>query len=117
MPERVRASASGYIVAVQNSVQSHASDLHRIGSVICPILRRCAGDGQRGRGDGDFAYYIETFATLTATGATVASKTYDGNTAASVSSVTFTGLVPGEALALGTDYTATVVVAVVLDNV
>ena len=46
-------------------------------------------------------------ATLTATGATVASKTYDGNTAASVSSVTFTGLVPGEALALGTDYTAT----------
>ena len=46
-------------------------------------------------------------ATLTATGATVASKTYDTTKTATVSGVTFTGLVNGETLALGTDYTAT----------
>ena len=45
-------------------------------------------------------------ATLTATGATVASKTYDTTKTATVSGVTFTGLVNGETLALGTDYTA-----------
>ncbi len=45
-------------------------------------------------------------ATLTAPGATAASKTYDGTDTATVSSVTFTGLVNGETLALGTDYTA-----------
>ena len=46
-------------------------------------------------------------ATLTATSATVASKPYDGTDTAIVSGVTFTGLVNGETLALGTDYTAT----------
>ncbi len=46
-------------------------------------------------------------AALTATGATVASKTYDGTNTAAVSSVTFTGLLDGETLALNTDYTAT----------
>ena len=46
-------------------------------------------------------------ATLTITGATVASKPYDGADTATVSGVTFTGLVNGETLALGTDYTAT----------
>ena len=45
-------------------------------------------------------------ATLTATGATVASKPYDTNDTATVTGVTFTGLVNGETLALGTDYTA-----------
>ena len=42
-------------------------------------------------------------ATLTATGATVASKTYDTTKTATVSGVTFTGLVNGETLALGQD--------------
>ena len=46
-------------------------------------------------------------ATLTATSATVASKPYDGTDTAIVTGVTFTGLVNGETLALGTDYTAT----------
>ncbi len=45
-------------------------------------------------------------ATLTATGATVASKTYDTTKTATVSGVTFTGLVNGETLALGQDYAA-----------
>ena len=45
--------------------------------------------------------------TLTATGATVASKTYDTNDTAAVTGVTFSGLVSGETLALDTDYTAT----------
>ena len=42
-------------------------------------------------------------AALTATGATVASKTYDGTNTAAVSSVTFTGLLDGETLALNTE--------------
>ena len=46
-------------------------------------------------------------ATLTATGATVASKPYDGNTTATVEAVTFDGLKNGETLTLDTDYTAT----------
>ncbi len=46
-------------------------------------------------------------APLTVTGATVASKPYDGTDTAIVTGVTFTGLVNGETLALGTDYTAT----------
>lgn len=39
--------------------------------------------------------------------ATVQDKTYDGTTDATVGTVTFTGLVNGESLSLGTDYTAT----------
>lgn len=39
--------------------------------------------------------------------ATVQDKTYDGNTTATVESVTFDNLVNGESLSLGTDYTAT----------
>ena len=46
-------------------------------------------------------------APLTITGATAASKPYDTNDTATVTGVTFTGLVNGETLALGTDYTAT----------
>ena len=41
--------------------------------------------------------------------ATVQDKTYDGNTTATVESVTFDNLVNGESLSLGTDYTATAV--------
>ena len=40
-------------------------------------------------------------------GATVADKTYDGTTAATVTDVSFDGLVEGESLALGTDYGVT----------
>lgn len=40
------------------------------------------------------------------TGAVLAEKTYDGKTAAEVSSVSFSGIVNGESLAIGTDYTA-----------
>ena len=46
-------------------------------------------------------------ATLTATGADITPKTYDKTDSATVETVTFTGLVNGETLALGTDYTAT----------
>ena len=42
---------------------------------------------------------------LTITGATVAEKTYDGRADAKVTAVTFDGLVAGETLAFGTDYT------------
>ncbi len=44
-------------------------------------------------------------ATLIVTGADVAPKTYDGAADATVTAVTFTGLVGGESLALGADYT------------
>ena len=46
-------------------------------------------------------------ATISITSATVQDKTYDGNTTATVESVTFDNLVNGESLSLGTDYTAT----------
>ena len=46
-------------------------------------------------------------APLTITGVDVQSKTYDGTTNATVTGVSFKGLVNGEALAMGTDYTAT----------
>ncbi len=53
------------------------------------------------------ATYTITPAALTITGATLASKTYDGTTNATVESVTFNGLVNSESLTLNTDYTAT----------
>ena len=46
-------------------------------------------------------------AELTITGVDVQNKTYDGTTTATVTGVSFKGLVNGEALAMGTDYTAT----------
>ena len=46
-------------------------------------------------------------ATISIASATVQDKTYDGGTDATVGTVTFTGLVNGESLSLGTDYTAT----------
>ncbi len=46
-------------------------------------------------------------APLTITAATLAKKTYDGTKTATVTGVTFDGLVNGETLALDTDYTAT----------
>ena len=52
------------------------------------------------------ATYTITPAALTITGATLASKTYDGTTNATVESVTFSGLVNSESLTLNTDYTA-----------
>ena len=57
------------------------------------------------------ATYTITPAALTITGATLASKTYDGTTNATVESVTFNGLVNSESLTLNTDYTATAVFA------
>lgn len=45
-------------------------------------------------------------ATLTIASATFENRTYDGTTAATVKSVTFTGLQGSETLTLGTDYTA-----------
>ena len=42
---------------------------------------------------------------LTITGATVASKTYDGKTDATITAVTFGNMVTGETLTLGEDYT------------
>ena len=53
------------------------------------------------------ATYTITPAALTITGATLASKTYDGTTNATVESVTFNGLVNSESLNMDTDYTAT----------
>ena len=50
-------------------------------------------------------------ATLTISGATLADKTYDGTTAATVTDVTFDGLQNGETLTLDTGYTATAVFA------
>ncbi|MDR1954226.1 MAG: YDG domain-containing protein, partial [Clostridiales Family XIII bacterium] len=44
---------------------------------------------------------------LTITGGTVTPKAYDGTTTATVSAVTFSGLVTGETLTIGTDYTVT----------
>ena len=46
-------------------------------------------------------------ATISITSATVEDKTYDGNQDATVTGVEFTGLVNGESLTSGTDYTAT----------
>lgn len=46
-------------------------------------------------------------AELTITGATLASKTYDGNKTGTVNTITFEGLKNSETLTLGTDYTAT----------
>lgn len=46
-------------------------------------------------------------AEISITGATLTPKTYDGNTTATVESVDFTGLVEGDSLTSGTDYTAT----------
>jgi len=43
---------------------------------------------------------------LTITGAALDAKTYDGNTTAAVKGVTFGGLVNGDSLSLGNDYTA-----------
>ena len=57
------------------------------------------------------ATYTITPAALTITGATLASKTYDGTTNATVESVTFSGLVNSESLNMDTDYTATAVFA------
>ncbi len=51
--------------------------------------------------------YTIAKAPLTITGVDVQSKTYDGTTAATVTGVSFKGLVNGEALAMGVDYTAT----------
>lgn len=45
-------------------------------------------------------------AEISITSATVQEKTYDGTLTATVGTVTFTGLVNGESLSLGTDYTA-----------
>lgn len=47
-----------------------------------------------------------TPAKLTVTGATVAAKTYDGSTDATVSAVTFSGMKVSDTLTFGTDYTA-----------
>lgn len=47
--------------------------------------------------------------TIRVTGAALAPKTYDGSAAATVTSVDFGGLLEGEQLNLGTDYTATAV--------
>ena len=52
------------------------------------------------------ATYTISPAALTITGATLASKTYDGTTNATVESVTFSGLVNSESLSMDTDYTA-----------
>ncbi len=53
---------------------------------------------------------LDTFtivpASINVTAATVADKTYDATTDATVTDVTFTGLVNSETLTLGTDYTA-----------
>ena len=57
------------------------------------------------------ATYTISPVALTITGATLASKTYDGTTNATVESVTFNGLVNSESLTLNTDYTATAVFA------
>ena len=57
------------------------------------------------------ATYTISPAALTITGATLASKTYDGTTNATVESVTFSGLVNSESLNMDTDYTATAVFA------
>ncbi|MFR5134228.1 MAG: S-layer homology domain-containing protein [Acutalibacter sp.] len=46
-------------------------------------------------------------AVISIASATVQGKTYDGNTTATVESVTFDGLVEDDSLSLGTDYTAT----------
>lgn len=46
-------------------------------------------------------------AEISITGATLTPKTYDGTTTATVESVDFTGLVEGDSLTSGTDYTAT----------
>lgn len=46
-------------------------------------------------------------APLTIVGAAVADKTYDGTTTGTVTGVTFNGLVNGEKLTMGADYTAT----------
>ena len=48
-------------------------------------------------------------ATISIQSAAVQGKPYDGNTTATVESVTFDNLVNGESLSLGTDYTATAV--------
>lgn len=48
-------------------------------------------------------------ATISIASATVQDKTYDGNTTATVDTVTFDGLVNGESLTSGTDYTVTAV--------
>ena len=56
-------------------------------------------------GTASAAYAIQP-AALTILGATLADKTYDGSVDAVVSSVTLSGLVNGESLILGTDYTA-----------
>ena len=48
-------------------------------------------------------------ATLTIASADVADKTYDGSTAATVNSVTFSGVTNSDTLQLGSDYTATAV--------
>lgn len=55
------------------------------------------------------ATYTISPAALTITGATLASKTYDGTTNATVESVTFSGLVNSVSLSMDTDYTATAV--------
>lgn len=52
-----------------------------------------------------------TAATLTVTGATAQNRDYDGTTAVQINSVTFQGVASGESLAIGTDYTATGVLA------
>ena len=51
--------------------------------------------------------YTITPATLTITDAEVENKTYDGTPDATVTAVTFDGLVEGDSLTLGTDFTAT----------
>lgn len=63
-------------------------------------------------GSGNYTGKVEknftiTKAQLTIDSATFADKTYDGKPDATVTDVTFTGLVNGEKLTLGTDYTAT----------
>ena len=62
-------------------------------------------DGKGNYTGSAYGYWKITPAEIAASGATVTSKQYDGNTEGAITAVTFTGLKNGETLEFGTDYT------------
>ena len=105
---------------------TYSDDTTNVGTVTVTVT----GKGNYTDTKGPATYTINP-AKLTITGATLAAKTYDGTTAATVTEVTFDGLMNGESLKLndtyladavynsadaGNDKTATVIVTLNNDN-
>ena len=86
---------------------TYSGDTTNVGTVTVTVT----GKGNYSGTATEKPTYTINPAPLTISGATLADKTYDGTTAATVTDVTFDGLQNGETLTLDTGYTATAVFA------